>query len=204
MQSPSARMPLSLTFSQPRRAPFSSPSSSPQKSSSELCCRPVNSEGVTPSVRVVRDSCMASSGRAHANDDDDSEHDDDAHPNSPVNEAATPSNSSLYGTFSWSVALPSVPADKDSLADISKIRQFRYVPPPSLQIPQPRRRCMLQQTAGAARPGGACYAREALVGAVAFLLLRMKIAHRAREFIFFRHESPEGHPVCVSARQRRA
>ena len=31
----------------------------------------------------------------------------------------------MYGTFTWTVALPAAPADKDSLADISKIRQFR-------------------------------------------------------------------------------
>lgn len=69
----------------------------------------------------------ASSGRPHGDDDDDEE---EAHPNSPVNaEGASPTNSGLYGTFAWSVALPSVPADKDSLADISKIRQFRCVPP---------------------------------------------------------------------------
>ena len=30
----------------------------------------------------------------------------------------------MYGTFTWTVALPAAPADKDSLADISKIRQF--------------------------------------------------------------------------------
>lgn len=95
----------------------------------------------------------ASAGRAHVDDDDS---DEDAHPNSPVNEAATTSNSSLYGTFAWSVALPSVPADKDSLADISKIRQFRCVPPPTPQILQPPPRSPLQQTAGAVRSDGAC------------------------------------------------
>jgi len=31
----------------------------------------------------------------------------------------------MYGQFTWTVALPAAPADKDSLADISKIRQFR-------------------------------------------------------------------------------
>jgi hypothetical protein len=35
-------------------------------------------------------------------------------------------NASHYGQFTWTVALPAAPADKDSLADISKIRQFRY------------------------------------------------------------------------------
>jgi hypothetical protein len=34
----------------------------------------------------------------------------------------------MYGTFTWTVALPAAPADKDSLADISKIRQFRSRP----------------------------------------------------------------------------
>ena len=38
-----------------------------------------------------------------------------------------PGNASHYGQFTWTVALPAAPADKDSLADISKIRQFRYV-----------------------------------------------------------------------------
>jgi hypothetical protein len=38
----------------------------------------------------------------------------------------------MYGQFTWTVALPAAPADKDSLADISKIRQFRYV---SMRIP---------------------------------------------------------------------
>ena len=31
----------------------------------------------------------------------------------------------MYGQFTWTVELPAAPADKDSLADISKIRQFR-------------------------------------------------------------------------------
>ena len=35
----------------------------------------------------------------------------------------------MYGQFTWTVALPAAPADKDSLADISKIRQFRCVLP---------------------------------------------------------------------------
>lgn len=34
----------------------------------------------------------------------------------------------MYGQFTWTVALPAAPADKDSLADISKIRQFRCLP----------------------------------------------------------------------------
>lgn len=38
----------------------------------------------------------------------------------------------MYGQFTWTVALPAAPADKDSLADISKIRQFRYV---SMRVP---------------------------------------------------------------------
>lgn len=33
----------------------------------------------------------------------------------------------MYGQFTWTVALPAAPADKDSLADISKIRQFRLI-----------------------------------------------------------------------------
>jgi hypothetical protein len=32
----------------------------------------------------------------------------------------------MYGQFTWTVELPAAPADKDSLADISKIRQFRF------------------------------------------------------------------------------
>lgn len=58
------------------------------------------------------------------NEDDDPE--DEQLPSAP--DTAIDSNVNGYGTFSWSVALPSVPADKDSLADISKIRQFRSVP----------------------------------------------------------------------------
>ena len=36
-------------------------------------------------------------------------------------------DSGMYGQFTWTVALPAAPADKDSLADISKIRQFSDV-----------------------------------------------------------------------------
>jgi len=39
----------------------------------------------------------------------------------------------MYGQFTWTVALPAAPADKDSLADISKIRQFRLIVRDSLQ-----------------------------------------------------------------------
>lgn len=60
--------------------------------------------------------------RPHNEDDDP---DDEQLPSAP--DTAIDSNVNGYGTFSWSVALPSVPADKDSLADISKIRQFRSV-----------------------------------------------------------------------------
>ena len=63
----------------------------------------------------------ASSSHAHSDDEDD---DDTIQPSAP-DTINTTASGNFYGTFTWTVALPSVPADKDSLADISKIRQFR-------------------------------------------------------------------------------
>ena len=65
------------------------------------------------------------SGRPH-NDADDEDESPVSQPDAVI-EAPLASNSSLYGTFAWSVALPENPCPQDSLADISKIRQFRWV-----------------------------------------------------------------------------
>jgi hypothetical protein len=37
------------------------------------------------------------------------------------------SDASMYGTFTWTVTLPAAPADKDSLADISRFDIFRFL-----------------------------------------------------------------------------
>lgn len=70
----------------------------------------------------------------------------------------------MYGTFTWTVALPAAPADKDSLADISKIRQFRSSlrPEPlastarASSLRPPRARALAPPASkGGARVGGA-------------------------------------------------
>jgi hypothetical protein len=58
----------------------------------------------------------------HEDDDDDCENFEPSAPDPGNCEIA---NANHYGQFTWTVALPAAPADKDSLADISKIRQFR-------------------------------------------------------------------------------
>lgn len=58
----------------------------------------------------------------HEDDDDDCEN---FEPSAPDPGNCETSNANHYGQFTWTVALPAAPADKDSLADISKIRQFR-------------------------------------------------------------------------------
>ena len=70
----------------------------------------------------------ASAGRPtneHESDDEEEERVTTAPERDPGN-CVEPGNASHYGQFTWTVALPAAPADKDSLADISKIRQFRY------------------------------------------------------------------------------
>ena len=70
----------------------------------------------------------ASAGRPnneHESDDEEEAIQTSAPERDPSN-CVEPGNASHYGQFTWTVALPAAPADKDSLADISKIRQFRY------------------------------------------------------------------------------
>ena len=92
-----------------------------------------------------------SAGRGRPNDEHES--DDEEEPVSTTvaerdpSNCVEPGNASHFGQFTWTVALPAAPADKDSLADISKIRQFRYTyagdPCPvvllSPHLPQPSR-----------------------------------------------------------------
>jgi len=69
----------------------------------------------------------ASAGRPnseHESDDEEEAVQTSAPERDPSN-CVEPGNASHYGQFTWTVALPAAPADKDSLADISKIRQFR-------------------------------------------------------------------------------
>ncbi len=90
-----------------------------------------NVEGSATALRVHPGFCpiianhmaeaASASSHAHSDDEDD---DDTIQPSAP-DTINTSSSGNYYGTFTWTVALPSVPADKDSLADISKIRQFR-------------------------------------------------------------------------------
>ena len=68
----------------------------------------------------------ASASCNHEHDDDEEEEEIAPSPapdRDPCNFEA--GNNNHYGQFTWTVALPAAPADKDSLADISKIRQFR-------------------------------------------------------------------------------
>ena len=70
----------------------------------------------------------ASAGRPnneHESDDEEEAIQTSAPERDPSN-CVEPGNASHYGQFTWTVALPAAPADKDSLADISKIRQFRF------------------------------------------------------------------------------
>ena len=70
----------------------------------------------------------ASAGRPnceHESDDEEEAVQTTAPERDPGN-CVEPGNASHYGQFTWTVALPAAPADKDSLADISKIRQFRF------------------------------------------------------------------------------
>ena len=72
-----------------------------------------------PAASAGRPSCE------HESDDDEEAVQTTAPERDPGN-CVEPGNASHYGQFTWTVALPAAPADKDSLADISKIRQFRW------------------------------------------------------------------------------
>eukprot|EP00960_Hanusia_phi_P045513 757289-Hanusia_phi.AAC.2 len=71
---------------------------------------------------------MATSSPARDFDDND---DDPLYepsaPDATGSVESTGDSTSMFGQFTWTVALPAAPADKDSLADISKIRQFSDV-----------------------------------------------------------------------------
>lgn len=75
---------------------------------------------------------MAASSPARAYDSGDDEDPVGSEPAAPDSGSfeghLTSPDTTMYGQFTWTVALPAAPADKDSLADISKIRQFRYSP----------------------------------------------------------------------------
>jgi hypothetical protein len=69
---------------------------------------------------------MASQSSSCSHDEDDVAVSEPSAPDPSACSTVTVSGEqSMYGQFTWTVALPAAPADKDSLADISKIRQFR-------------------------------------------------------------------------------
>eukprot|EP00286_Rhodomonas_abbreviata_P020225 CAMPEP_0181301330 /NCGR_PEP_ID=MMETSP1101-20121128/7363_1 /TAXON_ID=46948 /ORGANISM="Rhodomonas abbreviata, Strain Caron Lab Isolate" /LENGTH=559 /DNA_ID=CAMNT_0023406621 /DNA_START=372 /DNA_END=2046 /DNA_ORIENTATION=- len=68
----------------------------------------------------------AASSSCHDHEEDDDEG-DTFEPSAPDPGNCEVANANHYGQFTWTVALPAAPADKDSLADISKIRQFSDV-----------------------------------------------------------------------------
>eukprot|EP00281_Chroomonas_sp_CCMP1168_P032896 CAMPEP_0206256242 /NCGR_PEP_ID=MMETSP0047_2-20121206/24664_1 /ASSEMBLY_ACC=CAM_ASM_000192 /TAXON_ID=195065 /ORGANISM="Chroomonas mesostigmatica_cf, Strain CCMP1168" /LENGTH=842 /DNA_ID=CAMNT_0053682671 /DNA_START=313 /DNA_END=2841 /DNA_ORIENTATION=+ len=71
---------------------------------------------------------MASQSSSCSHDDDDVAVSEPSAPDPSACGAVTATgDASMYGQFTWTVALPAAPADKDSLADISKIRQFSEV-----------------------------------------------------------------------------
>ncbi|KAJ1486769.1 hypothetical protein T484DRAFT_1788569, partial [Baffinella frigidus] len=74
---------------------------------------------------------MAASSPARAYDSGDDEDPVGSEPAAPDSGSfeghLTSPDTTMYGQFTWTVALPAAPADKDSLADISKIRQFSDV-----------------------------------------------------------------------------
>lgn len=78
---------------------------------------------------------MAASSPARAYDDGDDDDTVGSEPAAPDAQSfeghMATTDSTMYGQFTWTVALPAAPADKDSLADISKIRQFRLAPCPA-------------------------------------------------------------------------
>jgi hypothetical protein len=97
----------------------------------------------------------ASAGRPnneHESDDEDEPVQTTAPERDPGN-CVEPGNASHYGQFTWTVALPAAPADKDSLADISKIRQFRWA---GLLIAACRSNayCCIPEYVPAVNPGG--------------------------------------------------
>ena len=114
----------------------------------ELNCSVLIGSAQRPSTMA---NAPTSAGRGRPNDEHES--DDEEEPVSTTvaerdpSNCVEPGNASHFGQFTWTVALPAAPADKDLLADISKIRQFRYTyagdPCPvvllSPHLPQPSR-----------------------------------------------------------------
>jgi hypothetical protein len=84
---------------------------------------------------------MAASSPSRAYDSGDDEDPVGSEPAAPDSGSfeghLTSPDTTMYGQFTWTVALPAAPADKDSLADISKIRQFRYSPEPAADPSHP-------------------------------------------------------------------
>jgi hypothetical protein len=120
----------------------------------------------------------ASAGRPnneHESDDEEEAIQTSAPERDPSN-CVEPGNASHYGQFTWTVALPAAPADKDSLADISKIRQFRFCLRPWL--PRHARASLTFVSYGPARGlgqrsvGGSCLALAWLSGWLAKIKCR--------------------------------
>ena len=82
------------------------------------------------SAVVEEAAVMASASPARDYDEQDEEEPSSISSDSanlvPAINCEVAGESGMYGQFTWTVTLPAAPADKDSLADISKIRQFRY------------------------------------------------------------------------------